>query len=267
MVTETVVLGRDTYGFMGIEALHARILSSYGDWCRHISHGRRKTLWISEGAQFTDAFMHWVTMPEHSLGDALFFYNPDVATLATLQAYFRHMVYGPAEHFLPPEELAEVLLDDRKEDLVIGGIVDHFTNRLTLWRGSFEPLPVPFAAFAPSGEGVFPDFTQFRVTDYGQTVQLGPYEAATEALLYECDPVYRRRIAKERRASEQSFRAALRRLRKQRGLRREDFAPDLSSKTIARIERGEVLPEHIHGSTWAILTQKLHVKREEIETF
>jgi len=267
MVTETVVLGQDTYGFTGIEAFHARILSAHGDWSRDVCLGQRTTLWISEGAQFTDAFVQHVATPAHVLGDALFFYNPAIETLATLQAYFCHTVYGPAEHFLPPEELAEVLLDDRKEDLVIGGIVDHFTQRLTLWRGSFEPLPVPFAAFAPSGEDVVPDFTQLRVIDYGQTIQLGAYEAATEALLYEYDPAYRRRMAKARRASEQSFGAALRRLRKQRGLRREDFAPALSPKTLARIERGEVLPEHMHGSTWEILAEKLRVRPEEIATF
>lgn len=111
------------------------------------------------------------------------------------------------------------------------------------------------AAFAPSGNGVYPDFEQFRVTDSGQTIQLGPYEATTESFLYEFDPDYRRRIGKERRASEQSFEAALRPLRKQRGLCREDFAP-LSAKTIARIEQGEVLPDDLRERTWRILSQK-----------
>lgn len=105
------------------------------------------------------------------------------------------------------------------------------------------------------------------MTDYGQTIQLGSYEAATESLLYEFDPDYRRRIGKERRESDSSFGAALRRLRKQRGLRREDFAPLLSAKTVARIERGEVLPDALRDSTWEILSQKLGVKPEEIETF
>jgi hypothetical protein len=183
-----------------------------------------------------------------------------------LQAYFRHTVFGYAEHFLPAEELVEVLLDDRKADLIIGGLVDHVSQHLILWRGSLESLPVPFTAFAPSGNGVSPDFEQFRVTDYGQTIQLGPYEATTESLLYEFDPDYRRRLGKERRASEQSFGAALRRLRKQRGLRREDFAP-LSAKTLARLEQGAVLPDALRERTWQILAQKLGVKPEDITTF
>lgn len=265
--TQTFLLGQDTYRFSCVDALHPTIVPSHGHWCEHISHVGRNTLWISEETQFTVELLQCVAKPACFLGDALLFYKPDVETIPVLSAYFRRTVFGSAENFLPTEELAEVLLDNQKVDLVIGGIVDHCTQNITLWRGSFEFLIVPFTAFAPSGNGVYPNFSQFRVTDYGQTIQLGLYEAATEELLYEFDPEYRRRIAKERRASDQSFGAALRRLRKQRGLRREDFTPLLSPKTIARIERGEVLPANIHGSTWEILSQKLGVKPEEIGTF
>jgi hypothetical protein len=57
------------------------------------------------------------------------------------------------------------------------------------------------------------------------------------------------------------------RLRKQRGLRREDFEPALSAKTIARIERGEELSERLHDRTWQILSEKLGVAPKEIGTF
>jgi hypothetical protein len=192
---------------------------------------------------------------------------PTAANISAFSGYFRHTVFGSSKDFLPPEELGEVLADDQRADLVIGGIVDHELKTITLWRGSLEPLSVPFSAFTPSGNGVTPDFYQFRVTDYGQTIQLGPYEAATEALLYEFDPDYRRRIGKKRRESEQSFGAALRRLRKQRGLRREDFEPELSAKTIARIEQGEQDPNRLHPHTLEVLSEKLGVKPEEIGTF
>ena len=264
--TQTFLLGRDTYRFSCLDALHPRILSSHGPSCEHVSNVGRHTLWISEEAQFTSELLQCISAPPRFLGNALLFYKPAVETIPVLNAYFRHTVFGFAENFLPPEELAEVLLDDRKTDLVIGGIVDHFSKHLILWRGSFESLPVPFLAFVPHGKGVAPDFEQFRVTDYGQTIQLGPYEAATESLLYEYDPDYRRRIGKERRESEQSFGAALRRLRKQRGLRREDFAP-LAAKTIARIEQGKELPDNLHARTWNVLTEKLGVERKEIKTF
>ena len=265
--TSTFVLGRDTYQFSSIDALHPKLLWSHEQWREHVSYASNTTLWISEGAQFTGEFLQSVTQPGHFLGNALLFYTPAAESIPVLNTYFRHTVYGGADNFLPPEELAEVLVDERKADLIIGGIVDSLSRNLTLWRGSFESLTVPFAAFPPSGNGVYPDFTQFRVIDYGQTIQLGAYEAATEALLYEFDPDYRRRVMRERRASDQSFGAALRRLRKQRGLRREDFAPDLNAKTIARIERGEVQPEQLHQRTWQILAHKLGVSPDDIGTF
>ena len=266
--TWTVVLGHDTYHFSSVEALHPKVLSAHEEWRADlVALASKNTLWISEGAHFTGKLFQSMNPPCPVLGNALLLYTPAAESIPVLNTYFGCTVYGDIQHFLPAEELAEVLMDGRKHDLIIGGLVDHVSQNLTLWRGSLKPLTIPFAAFLPSGQGVEPDFTQFRVMDYGQTIQLGAYEAATDALLYEFDPAYRRRLMRERRASEQSFGAALRRLRKQRGLRREDFAPDLSSKEIARIERGEVLPEHMHRSTWMILARKLGVEPEEIETY
>ncbi len=86
-----------------------------------------------------------------------------------------------------------------------------------------------------------------------------------DAILYEYDPEFRRRISKQRLQEDQSFGASLRRLRKQRGLRREDFEPDLSAKTIARIEQGKV--KRIQKKTLNALAEHLSVEPEEIETF
>ena len=83
-------------------------------------------------------------------------------------------------------------------------------------------------------------------TDYGHTVALGEYEAAADAILYEIDAEYRRQLNKERQRSERSFGASLRRLRIQKRLNRNDFAP-LAAKTIARIERNEI--EKPHGKS------------------
>jgi DNA-binding Xre family transcriptional regulator len=102
------------------------------------------------------------------------------------------------------------------------------------------------------------------VIDCGQTVRLGKYEAAADALLYEFDREYRRRLANQRAQSEKSFGASLRRLRKQRGLKQEDFQP-LAAKTIARIEQGKV--ERIHPNTLAVIAKRLSVDPAEIETY
>lgn len=265
--SKTFVLGgEEKHWLPHFDVLCPEVLSSHIQVCEYISHASKQTLWISTGAHLTGSLLQCISPLKRSLGNALLLYMPTIESMPILTRYFHHTVYGSTENFLPLEELIEVLVDDQKADLVIGGIVDYESLTLTLWRGSFEPFPVPFSAFASSGSGVVPDFDRFRVIDYGQTIQLGQYEAATEALLYEFDLNYRRRISKERRESEQSFGAALRRLRKQRGLRREDFSP-LSAKEVARIEQGKILPERIHGRTWELLTKKLGVEPEEIETF
>ena len=166
--------------------------------------------------------------------------------------------------FLPPDELAAVLVAENRDDLFIGGAVDQASHTVSLWRGNLISLTVPFEAFKPSGNGVEPDFTSFEVTDFGHTVKLGDYEAASDAVLYEYNSDYRRRKNREQRTSERSFGASLRRLRKQRRLKREDFKP-LSPKTIARIEQGKV--NRIQANTLAIIAETLNVDPTEIETY
>jgi hypothetical protein len=95
--------------------------------------------------------------------------------------------------------------------------------------------------------------------DCGQTVKLGDYEAAVDALLYDYDPEFRRTISKRRLQEDRSFGAALRRLRKQRGLRRVDFEPVVSAKPIARIEQGNLagaLPACIDAGTCEVRPEK-----------
>ena len=171
-----------------------------------------------------------------------------------------------AEHWLPPEELGEALGAENRCDLFIGGSVDHQSETVTLLRGGGKrrSLTVPFTAFEPSGTGLRPDFEHFSLVDCGQTVRLGDYEAAADAILYEYDPDYRRRIHKERKQSEQSFGASLRRLRLQRGLTREDFAPT-SAKTIARIEQGKV--SRLQAKTLQTLASQRGVRIDEIQTY
>jgi hypothetical protein len=91
--------------------------------------------------------------------------------------------------FISAEELAEVLKAKNRADLLIGGFVNKTTQTITLWRGNLESLTVPFSAFEKSGEGTVPDFNSFSVIDCGQTIKLGNYEAAVDAILYEYLPM------------------------------------------------------------------------------
>ena len=189
----------------------------------------------------------------------------DLNTIPALTSCFRRIAFTTDGGFLSAAELAEVLEAEHRSDLFIGGSVNHVTETITFWRGDLKPLTVPFSTFEKSGDGTEPDFHQFSVSDGGQKVRLGAYEAAVDAILYEYDPVYRRRLSKKRLQEDRSFGASLRRLRKQRGLRREDFEPEVSAKTIARIEQGQV--KRIRKKTLDVLAARLAVHPDEIATF
>jgi len=185
------------------------------------------------------------------------------ATESLLDTRFERCVRRPPV-MLPVEELVEVLKRPNRSDFCIGGSVDSGHRMAVLVRGSLDVLPVPLSVFKPSGNGTEPDFDDFEVIDHGQTLRFGKYEASFDAALYEMDEGYRRRLNKERRAEDRGFGASLRRLRLQRGLSRDDF-PGVSSKSIARIERGEV--ERPHAGTLRKIADRLRVTAEEIETF
>jgi hypothetical protein len=102
---------------------------------------------------------------------------------------------APSYQHLPSQELAEVLGSENRHDLFIGGFVDPETATLILHRGDLERLAVPLSIFKPSGRGPDPDPSALRFTDHGQTVCLGDYEAASDAILYEVDPEYRHRVS------------------------------------------------------------------------
>ncbi len=182
-----------------------------------------------------------------------------------LYALFR-VVVAPDDgvRLLEHDELAAVMADRRAEDLFIGGVVASDDKALVLYRGNLEKLVVPLKWFKPRPKAPSPDFTRFVVTDAGQTIQLGEYEAGADAILYEFDADARRRMKEREIKQDGSFGGSLRRLRLAKGVRRADFVP-LSAKTIARIERGEV--EEPHGDTLAQIAKRLGVGPDEIKSY
>lgn len=245
--------------------LRPTVISSAAALRESLPHATQSSLWISYERELTESLLRSISWPARSLGGAILCHAVSAASLAALANCFKRLAYAASDELLPADELAAVLDAESAADLFIGGTVDPAGQTITLWRGNLEPLTVPFAAFEPSGDGTKPDFKEFAVADCGQTVHLGAYEAATTALLYEFDPEFRRRLSRGRRQSERSFGASLRRLRKQRGLRREDFAPALAAKTVARLEQGKV--QRIRPRTLQALARRLRVKPAEIATY
>ena len=166
---------------------------------------------------------------------------------------------------LPLEEIAEIFASPDCEDSFIGGIVDQENDSVILYRGNIEPLKLPLSWFEAGPSSPQPDPDDFEIIDFGQTVRLGQLEAGTEAILYEFDPLFRRRDRERRIDSDDSFGGALRRLRLQKGLKQSDFSPQISTKEIGRIERGEV--KTLHKRTRETIAQYLGVDPKEIGTY
>jgi DNA-binding XRE family transcriptional regulator len=134
---------------------------------------------------------------------------------------------------------------------------------LTLWRGNFEPIIVPFEAFPATANGIRPDFAKFAVIDYGQTLKFGEYESDVEPVLFEYAPDFRRELKQRRFRDEQTLGASIRRLRKMRRLTRHDFE-GVNPKTLARIEHGETQPR---SETLARIADTLQVPVDELGNY
>lgn len=199
------------------------------------------------------------------LGGLLALHPPRTESIQPLDDLFQPFVWGTGNfRFLPLAELTEVMADERRGDLFIGGYADPHNQTLTLVRGDLRRLSVPVSIFLPSGTGARPDPSRLEFADCGNTVRLGDYEAAADAILYEADPDYRSRVLAKRRAEEKTFGACLRRLRLLRGLRQGDIG-NVTAKTIARIERGET--EAPHGHTLKVIAKRLRVEPNEITSY
>jgi DNA-binding Xre family transcriptional regulator len=264
-LTQMFLLDRAKKRASSFASLRPQVVSSPADLRNCVARATRDSLWVSYASDLTDALVRSASTNHPTLGMGLFIHSLDMKTLPALASRFRRIAFTANGGFIPAEELAEVLEAGNRSDLFIGGSLDKATETITFWRGDLKPVTVPFSAFEKSEAGTDPDFNKFSVMDCGQTVRLGQYEAAVDAILYENDPEFRRRISKRRLQEEQSFGASLRRLRKQRGLRREDFEPELSAKTIARIEQGRV--KRIHKKTLGALAERLSVAPEELATY
>jgi len=227
----------------------------------------KDSILISYDRDLTTAFLKCNVpgVTRHAAG--LFFHEIETRDIPELSILFRKLVFAEGNGFVTSDELAEILNAENRSELAIGGIVNGKTERITLWRGNFEPMTIPFSAFETAGDGTAPDFSRFSIIDCGQTVKLGDYEAAIDAILYEFDPDYRRELSKKRRQEDRSFGAALLRLRKQRGLSRKDFESEVAAKTIARIETGKASPDRIRKSTLEAIGRILDVEPDEIASF
>ena len=227
-------------------------------------HGLR-ALWIAPSLAAIRLLLG--TLPRRPMGDQrlLSLERADDDRRGLMHALFRYVVsVDEGVRLLSTGELAEVLSSTDRADLFIGAAVAREDAAVILYRGNLEPLVVPLSWFRERPEGPRPNHFDVAVTDFGQTIRLGDYEPATDAILYEFDDDFRRRAKKRQLETDRSLGGALRRLRLQKGIRQRDF-PGVTAKEIARIERGEVKKPHQH--TLAAIANRLGVVTEDISTY
>jgi hypothetical protein len=227
----------------------------------------RRTLFISHRRSSTDQLLTagLQRQPGNRIRELLTLEPPRPESVPSLSGIFERVVGASRGYsWLPLEELMTVVTNKDAADRFIAGAADSLSQTVALVRGNRMTVVVPFSFFHESGNGMRPDFQRLSITDYGLTVAFGDYEASADGILYEFDPAYRHKLNKHRQEHEQTFGASLRRLRLQRRMTRNDFAP-LTAKTIARIERGEV--SRPHGKTLETIAQTLGVSADQIESF
>ncbi len=224
--------------------------------------------WIASGREAASDLLAEAAeakVAKRRLGRLVFLEPPRLEGLAPAMDLFLSVAWtNDRKQWLPMEELIEALNVPDPREHVVGGMVDLDGGMLTVYRGDFSRLTVPLSIFKPTGKGTEIDPADFEVIDGGHAVRFGEYEAAADAIFYECDPAYRKRLRLRLQAEEKTFGASLRRLRVLRGLRQGDFSP-LPAKTIARIERGEVAKPR--DGTLARIAGKLGVGPEAIESY
>jgi hypothetical protein len=266
MSNATFVVGRKSQKHQRFSGLNAVWLSSAGDIRRAVPQAKKGDLWIVSSQHYMQHLIKAIQWPLHKrLGDLLVLDTLQYAIVETLHSIFYQVALTSDNRtVLSCEQLVAVLQSDEKKDLFISGLIDEGSETITLWRGDLASMVVPLSAFHESGLGVEPDWSRFEIADYGQTLQFGEYQAASDAVLYEYDIEYRRRLKRSRRNKDKGFGPSLRRLRKQRGLRRDQF-PGLNAKTIARIEQGEVT--RVQTRTMNILAGRLGVASDEIASY
>jgi hypothetical protein len=178
--------------------------------------------------------------------------------------FARVLAPGDGIQMLSTNDLLEALASEDRADRVIGVAVDDASELVMLYRGNLDTVMVPFAWFASPHASTRPDFSDFEPVDHGIGVRFGEYEAAVDAILYEFDPAYRRRVKNAEVGRDDSVGGSVRRLRNLRGLKQSDF-PGISVKEIGRIERGEVKAPH--RATLDRIAQTFGVTVEQLRTY
>jgi DNA-binding XRE family transcriptional regulator len=227
-------------------------------------------LWIAHTpadlGQFVGAAMeHRARSPRSRLHRVLVLHPLSAGQRTIYQDLFaRVLAPGDGIQMLSTNEMLEALASEDRADRVIGVAVDGASELVMLFRGNLDTVIVPFAWFGSPHAATRPDFSDYEPVDHGIGVRFGEYEAAVDAILYEFDPAYRRRVKRAEARRDEGIGGSVRRLRNLRGMKQSDF-PGISVKAIGRIERGEVRTPH--QATLDRIARTFGISIEQLRTY
>ncbi|MEM7180477.1 MAG: helix-turn-helix transcriptional regulator [Spirochaetota bacterium] len=158
-----------------------------------------------------------------------------------LRKTFKKVVPIVGTILLPEEELLEALNAENKYELAIGAKMDEARKYVIITKGDLSTMLIPFKYIKNTSKKIA--IGKLKLIDCGQTLDFDGYEVAFDAILYDLDQEYRKRLLKKRKAEDRSFGACLKRLRVAQRLKQSNFQ-EITEKEIGRIERGEVKKPH-----------------------
>ena len=229
-----------------------------------LGHSARRQVWVLPTARTVGELIRAlsVVVPGVRSARLISYVRPAPGTARVLESGFERVLLG-APTMVPRADLEEILAAEHSEDYCIAAEWDEESGVLALWLGDLSVLVVPMETFT-ARRGVAPDPSDLEVIDCGQTVRMGTYEVSVDAVLFARDPEYRRRAKKRMVQEEQGLGASIRRLRVARRVARHDF-PGLDTKTLARIERGDV--RRPHARTLTAIAARLGVDVADLGEF
>jgi hypothetical protein len=239
----------------------SRRLTSNSQLARALAGSTRRQVWVLRSREAIAGLIRAMSKARPGVRGAhvISYTRPEPVAAHVIESGFDRALLG-AQAMPEFEELAEILRTAHPEDYCIGAEWDAANRTLALWRGDLTVLVVPDSEFS-ARRGVAPDPSRLSIEDSGQTLRMGEYEASVDAILFDRDPLYRRRAKKRMLKEERGIGASIRRLRLARGVQRSEF-PGLDEKTVARIERGEV--ERPQRATLQTIAKRLGVTVEEL---
>lgn len=122
----------------------------------------------------------------------------------------------------------------------IGAVPDVALAAATFFRADLSAVCVPGPWFEQNGGTGTADINSLKIEDNGNVIRVGPRRWQAHEVIAAFDANFRRMLRRLELIQSDSLGGLIRRTRKQLRLAREEF-PGIDAKTIARIERNEIL--------------------------